>query len=204
MLPARCAAKIMLWPGAASQADQTLDRRARRQHHLLARPQRSAPAMPLHAKSYLDTRRAGPRPRTTPTNPHTQLDQNAPAALQERVFEIGRSLAGVAVGPSLVSVPGARAFHLPGCGHVAHGAFMIQCEFAHLHPPTDGSLHMTLPPEIVEKVIDNGWGERHPLAGRHGLPANIVMVYGPRDEEEFAVVGDLVRASHAFAAAERR
>jgi hypothetical protein len=30
------------------------------------------------------------------------------------------------------------------------------------------------------------------------------MVYGPRDEEEFAVVGDLVRASHAFAAAERR
>ena len=124
--------------------------------------------------------------------------------MQERVFEVGRSLSGVAVGPSLVSVPGARAFHLPGCGSAAHGAFMIQCEFAHLHPPRDGSLHMTLPPEIVEQVIDNGWAERHPLAGRYGLPANIVMVYGPRDAQELAVVGDLVRASHAFAAAERR
>jgi phospholipase/carboxylesterase len=159
--------------------------------------------MTLHAKSYLGTRRAGPRPRTTPTNPHTQLDQNAPAVLQERVFEIGRSLSGVAVGPSLVSVPGARAFHLPGCGHAAHGAFMIQCEFAHLHPPRDGSLHMTLPPEIVEKVVDNGWAELHPLAGSHGLPGNIVMVYGPRDEGELAVVADLLRASHSLATAER-
>ena len=63
---------------------------------------------------------------------------------------------------------------------------------------------MTLPPAIVEKVIDNGWAERHPLAGRYGLPANIVMVYGPRDAEELAIVGDMVRASHAFAAAERQ
>jgi phospholipase/carboxylesterase len=63
---------------------------------------------------------------------------------------------------------------------------------------------MTLPPEIVEKVIENGWAEFHPLAGRYGLPANIVMVYGPRDEEELAVAGDLIRASHAFAGAERR
>jgi len=69
--------------------------------------------MTLQTKSYLDTRRAGPRPRTTTTNPHTQLDQNAPPDLQERVFEIGRSLFGVAVRPSRVSVPGARAFHLP-------------------------------------------------------------------------------------------
>jgi len=44
--------------------------------------------MTLHAKNYLDTCRAGQRLRTTPTNPHTQLDQNAPLDLQERVFEI--------------------------------------------------------------------------------------------------------------------
>lgn len=150
--------------------------------------------------SFLDTRRIGPRPRTTPTNPHTQLDQNAPSHLQERVFEMARSLAGVAVGPSTVSVPGARAFHLPGSSQSAREAFMIEREFAHIHPPGDGSLHMALPPAIVDVVIDNGWAERHPLAGRYGLPANIVMVYGPRDEDELAVVSDLVRASHAFAA----
>jgi phospholipase/carboxylesterase len=76
---------------------------------------------------------------------------------------------------------------------------MIGREFAHLHPPADGSLHMSLPPEIVEAVVDNGWAELHPLAGKHGLPGNIVMVYGPRDEAELEIVAALVRASHAGA-----
>jgi luciferase-like monooxygenase len=150
-------------------------------------------------KSFLSTKRAGSRPRTTPTNPHTQLDQNAPKDLQEKVFALAQALAGVTVGPSLVSVPGARAFHLPGNKQTAPGAFMVGREFAHLHPPSDGSLHMTLPPDIVAQVIQNGWAELHPLAGQFGLPGNIVMVYGPRDEEELAVVADLLRASHEHA-----
>src|SRR5688572_9448938 len=94
--------------------------------------------------SFLVQKRPGPRPTTTSTNPHTQLDQNAPIPLQEKVFELGKSLAEVEVGPSLVSVPGARAFHLPNCAHQPE-AFMVECEFAHLHPSHDGSLHMTLP-----------------------------------------------------------
>jgi Family of unknown function (DUF5519) len=149
--------------------------------------------------SFLTRRRPGPRPRTTPTNPHSQLTQNAPSHLQERLFAFAGSLDGVVVGPSAVSVPGARAFHLPASSHGARQAFMVGREFAHLHPPSDGSLHMALPPDVVDGVIANGWAERHPLAGRHGLPANIVMVYGPRDDEELAVVEDLVRASHSFA-----
>ena len=76
---------------------------------------------------------------------------------------------------------------------------MLEREFAHLHPPDDGSLHLSLPPAIVEAVIDNGWAERHPLAGKYGLPTNIVMVYGPRDEAELAIVEALVTASHAAA-----
>ena len=151
--------------------------------------------------SYLAHRRAGPRPETTPTNPHTQLTQNAPAGLQERVFMLASALDGVEVGPSLVSVPGARAFHLPESAQAPREAFMVGHEFAHLHPASDGSLHLTLPPDEVDRVIENGWAERHPLAGQHGLPANIVMVYGPRDDQELAVVEDLVRASHALASA---
>ena len=156
---------------------------------------------PKDQASFLARRRTGPRPSTTPTNPHTQLTQNAPIDLQERLFAVASSLAGVVAGPSAVSVPGARAFHLPACSHGKHDAFMVGREFAHLHPPSDGSLHMVLAPNVVAGVIENGWAERHPLAGRHGLPANIVMVYGPRDEEELAVVADLVRASHNFATA---
>lgn len=150
-------------------------------------------------QTYLSTKRKGSRPRTTPTNPHTQLDQIAPPALQEKVFAAARALTGVVVGDSHVSVPGARAFHLPGCRTPKTAGFMLDREFAHLHPASDGSLHMSLPPAIVQPAIDNGWAERHPLAGRHGLPTNIVMVYGPRDEDELAVVLDLVRASHAGA-----
>ena len=149
---------------------------------------------------FLSRGRAGPRPKTTPTNPHTQLTQNAPPDLQERVYELAASLPGVAVGPSHVSVPGARAFHLPEAAAAPREAFMVGREFAHVHPPGDGSLHMALPPDVVERAIENGWAERHPLAGQYGLPANIVMVFGPRDEDELEVVADLMRASHAFAA----
>jgi luciferase-like monooxygenase len=146
--------------------------------------------------TYLDTKRAGARPRATRTNPHTQLDQTAPVPLQEKLFSLARGLPGVVVGPSHVSVPGARAFHLPGCRHPAEDGFMLEREFAHLHPASDGSLHMSLPPDIVDAVIANGWAEYHPLAGKHGLPRNIVMVYGPRDEVEVEIIGALVRASH--------
>ena len=150
-------------------------------------------------QTYLRTKRRGDRPRTTPTNPHAQLDQNAPVALQEKVFAQASALPGVAVGASHVSVPGTRAFHLPGCRHAAVAGFMLEREFAHLHPASDGSLHLALPPAIVDDVIDDGWAERHPLAGKHGLPSNIVMVYGPRDDAELEIVAALVRASHAGA-----
>jgi hypothetical protein len=61
--------------------------------------------------------RSGPQPATTRPSqthrsPHTQISQNAPAEMQERLFLRAASLAGVSVGDSLVSVPGARAFHL--------------------------------------------------------------------------------------------
>ena len=149
--------------------------------------------------SFLIQKRAGPRPLTTPTNPHTQLEQISPPALQEKLFAIAKALPGVVTGPSAVSVHGTRAFHLPASNNAARAAFMIDREFAHLHPASDGSLHMALPPDVVEAAIANGWAERHPLAGKHGLPGNIVMVYGPRDEAELATVADLVRASHAHA-----
>jgi hypothetical protein len=155
--------------------------------------------METQENSFLIRQRAGPRPRTTSTNPHTQLDQIASRDLQERVFALASSLSGVVVGPSAVSVPGARAFHLPTSPNAVHGAFMIEREFAHIHPPSDGSLHMVLPPDVTERVIENGWAERHPLAGHYGLPGNIVMVFGPRDPDEAVVVEDLVRASHSWA-----
>src|ERR1700687_2305352 len=108
-----------------------------------------------NAFRFAANRRRGTKPLTTRANPHTQLDQNAPVGLQEAVFVHVSSLPGVRVGESHVSVPGARAFHLDDANSSGPYAFMVEHEFAHLHPPSDGSLHASLPPEHGELAISN-------------------------------------------------
>lgn len=132
--------------------------------------------------------------------PHQQLDQIAPVDLQEELLERCGSLPGVTVGPSHVSVPGARAFHLdPDLAGGAPEAFMRGTEFAHLHPAYDGSLHLALPTDVARGVITAGWGEHHPLVEQGVMPSTQLMVYGPRDRDELEVVWAIVEQSYAFA-----
>lgn len=101
--------------------------------------------------------RDGPRPRTTPTNPHTQLEQNPDNSIVEELARRVFALPGVEERPSAISVPGARALWLRE--EIPAGpreAFMIGREFAHIHPLPDGSLHAALPPEIAEEAIEKG------------------------------------------------
>lgn len=145
--------------------------------------------------------RAGDRPQTTPTNPHTQLDQQPSdrrwvEELADRVF----SLPGVVEEPSRISVPGARGLVLaPDEPTGPPEAFLIGREFAHLHPAPDHSLHAMLPTETVEEAVAAGWAEPHPVALRGLIPPTAVMLYAPRDESELDVIEGLVRASHGFA-----
>ena len=146
-------------------------------------------------------KRQGPRPATTSTNPHTQLDQQpVGAAVRERLAAVAFALPGVREQESVISVPGARALWL---GEGANGppeAFMVGREFAHFHPASsDQSLHMMLPAEIAEEAIAAGWAELHPVARRGLLPPTAVMVYAPRDDLECDVVAGLICVSHAFA-----
>jgi luciferase-like monooxygenase len=144
--------------------------------------------------------RSGDRPTTQRVMPHQQLDQTAPVELQEQLCDRCRGLPGVYVGPSHVSVPGARAFHLdPDLAGGAPEAFMRGTEFAHLHPAYDGSLHLALPVELARSVIGAGWGEHHPLVEQGVMPATQLMVYGPRDAGELEVVWSIVEQSYAFA-----
>ena len=145
--------------------------------------------------------RARDRPRTTPTNPHTQLDQQPDDSrwveeLARRIF----ALPGVVEEPSRISVPGARALVLaPGEPAGPPEAFLIGREFAHVHPNPDHSLHAMLPTETVDEAVAAGWAEPHPVAIEGLIPRNAVMRYAPREEDELDVVDGLVRASHAFA-----
>jgi hypothetical protein len=149
--------------------------------------------------------RAGDRPRTTPTNPHAQLDQQPSdlrwiEELARRVFE----LPGVVEQPSRVSVPGARALVLgPGEPVGPPEAFLIDREFAHLHPAPDHSLHAMLPTETADEAVAAGWAEPHPVALLGLIPRTAVMLYAPRDAAELDVIEHLVRISHAFARPDR-
>jgi Family of unknown function (DUF5519) len=145
-------------------------------------------------------RRSGARPRTHKGLPHQQFDQQ-PRDDTIRVQLAHRLvvLDGVTEAPSGISVPGARALVLREATTGPRDAFLIGREFAHLHPPPDQSLHITLPERRAREAIQAGWAEFHPLVEEGHLPPTVVMVYAPRDEAELAVVSGLVRESYHFA-----
>jgi len=144
--------------------------------------------------------RRGPRPETTPTNPHTQLDQQpTDRAQRDALAAICFAFDGVEERPSRISVPGARALWLAEGHDGPPEAFMVGWEFAHFHPGDDQSLHAMLPAPWADAAIEAGWAELHPVARLGLIPSTAVMLYAPRDDGERAVVESLVRTSWAFA-----
>jgi hypothetical protein len=129
-----------------------------------------------------------------------QLDQQ-PVGAEQRDLLAAEVLAlpGVREQESLISVPGARAIHLDDTSASPPDAFMIGAEFAHLHPEPDQSLHVMLPPDLVDEAVEAGWAEVHPVARRGLMSRNGVMLFAPRDDSEREVIAWLVRASHAYA-----
>jgi Family of unknown function (DUF5519) len=151
-------------------------------------------------RGYELPRREGSRPRTTPTNPHTQLDQNPGPPVVEELARRAFALPGVEERPSAISVPGARALWLAeGVPEGPREGFMIGREFAHIHPVPDGSLHAALPSEVAEEAVEKGWAEQHPVARLGYIPENVVMIYAPRDGQELEIVLGLVEASRRYA-----
>lgn len=100
-----------------------------------------------------------------------------------------------------------------------------QREISHFHSTSDHSVHLTLSPQdcpptptckpvaianrgffLGKKVIESGWGQRHPLDGAKSLKYLIggtislqyVLVYAPRDADEIKTVIDAVKASIGY------
>lgn len=144
--------------------------------------------------------RSGDKPKTNYGLPHEQLDQNPPPEIYQALKDQAFDFPFVERRPSIISVPGAEALWLKeeggrGCAE----AFMRGNEFAHVHPPYDGSMHMTLPEDLVAEVLEQGWGESHPLVPRGQAPMSLVMIFGPRDKMELEVVVNLIGESYRFA-----
>ncbi len=144
--------------------------------------------------------RPGEKPRTHYGLPHSQIDQTPPAEIYAQLKAQAFDFEFVERRPSIISVPGAEALWLlEEGGHSCDEAFMRGNEFAHVHPPDDGSLHLMLPENEVSNLLERGWGEHHPLVPKGRMPPTTVMIFGPRDQGELEVVLDIIQASYEFA-----
>lgn len=150
--------------------------------------------------------RNGPRPKIAVWPiPHRQLNQFIATGMRKKLDEAFDN--AVSANAELVHYKmsffekHSPAITLcdPECGH-AHAA-AGQGETAHIHPG-DGSMHMIFSVTDATKVIQSGWGERHPLSGGavNVLPNTYLYIYPPRDEAELVVVERLLAASIAHMA----
>jgi hypothetical protein len=146
--------------------------------------------------------RPGVRPTTTKVNPHSQLDQTAPVELQDRLRDHALSLPGVRAGRSNVSVPGAIAFFLDEPPRPPALPDLFGGEWGHIHPHHDGSLHVNLPTQDAERVIELGWGEYHNVVELGLVPPIVIMLYGPRDEDELRAAQLIVEIAYLAAGGE--
>ncbi|KIJ66707.1 hypothetical protein HYDPIDRAFT_174095 [Hydnomerulius pinastri MD-312] len=161
-------------------------------------------------ESYLGTgeikERRGERPKMSwHVFPSRQIDRYAPLGMQQRLIDIFDTLA--AANPNLVSVVPSRFERIhpalvinPAIPSPHPPADKALREICHIHRGKDFSLHATMSPQDCKAVIENGWGERHPLAGSHFLPKEYMLLYAPRDDEELAMVERCMRAAIGYMA----
>ena len=151
------------------------------------------------------TKRIGPPPVTGAQPPHLQFSEQSPRDLfkkmeQWALIDLPEQIPFIRKHPTLISVPTSQALWLDESKPAVKDAFMPphgSREFAHLH--ADGSWHLVVSDDMVEVIIDAGWGERHPWYDRGVLE---VLVYAPRNEEELNTIKQLVMASIEHAANE--
>lgn len=143
--------------------------------------------------------RPGDQPSVTSGIPHIQLDQTSSDEMLDELSTWAFSLEGVVEQPSRASLPGARALTVASDRATHAPAMIVGREFAHIHPrPTGGSLHLRLPSDRAAAVVDEGWGEYHPLALDGTIPG-LVMVYAPRSGKDLAIVKTIIEASVGYA-----
>ncbi|KAF2704551.1 hypothetical protein K504DRAFT_461314 [Pleomassaria siparia CBS 279.74] len=152
-------------------------------------------------RGYLSTdalpSRSGTRPVVQGIAPQRQRTQRSSA---EVYAELVASLRALTHDPQNCVVERTSCFEKHSSGLFASTPITRTCggEVCHAHP-SDGSLHMTLHPADAQIVLENKWGERHPLARggwfRRFVPREFVLIYAPRREEEIEVVLKVVAAA---------
>ncbi|KAI9820028.1 MAG: hypothetical protein M1827_006599 [Pycnora praestabilis] len=142
-------------------------------------------------------KRGGQRPSVTGIAPHRQTTRKGSkydfSALSDAIHALAdRHPNRLKLGTSCFEKHGTGIFAVSPINGTCNG------EICHAHP-SDGSLHMTLHLADAKVVLENGWGERHPLAKggwcERFVPTGFVMIYVPRDEFELQVVMEMIHAA---------
>lgn len=60
-------------------------------------------------------------------------------------------------------------------------------------------MHIVLSPTDAKKVIEAGWGELHPFAGRLLPVKTYMLVYSPRNTADIAVINIVLEAAVSYA-----
>lgn len=144
--------------------------------------------------------RPGPAPAVTSGVPHIQLDQTSSDELIETLSTRAFSLEGVLEQPSRASLPGALALTVAPDLSIRREAVIVGREFGHIHanPNGGGSLHLRLPADQANEVVDKGWGVWHPFAIDGSVP-NLLMIYAPRTDDDLTAVMTIIEAAVTFA-----
>lgn len=152
---------------------------------------------PLFAQSFQIPTKTTPRPVTTNSVPHIQLNVQPIPSLSSELLRRVALLPGVDVRKTVISLAGAQGFWLSENIALARpDAIVGGREFAHMHP--DGSLHAALEPSTARKAIQAGWAISHPWAGSRPGWEGFVMIYTPRSQSELDMVYALVVDSYTF------
>ncbi|RPA81142.1 hypothetical protein BJ508DRAFT_326751 [Ascobolus immersus RN42] len=177
----------------------------------LRNPREAAPVPDqLRNTGYLSKTRAlpkrkVPRPEVVGIAPHRQMNQKASASMFIKLSDEIRGLAEkypkrLRMGKSCFEKHCPALFSNRELNKTCNG------EICHAHT-VDGSMHLTLHPEDAEKVIQAGFGERHPLARggwcRRFVPQGFIMIYAPRDDDELEIVMSIIRAAIGWVSGER-
>lgn len=143
--------------------------------------------------------RPGPEPTVTTVEPQEQLDQLGPAEVWDELLRRANGLPGVSEHDSVISVKGARAFWLdPEMIKGPKDSLIMETEFAHIHPRPDSSWHLQLPYELAVLAVSAGWGRIHTVVWLGDAPANSMLLYSPRNEQEMEVVWSLVEEAYRY------
>ncbi|KAI1393150.1 uncharacterized protein F4822DRAFT_1682 [Hypoxylon trugodes] len=149
-------------------------------------------------------RRRDPRPDIAPyAAPHRQSSQKGTSAMRARQESFFYAL--VSANPSLFQIkpsnlegPLFKGLWLQDGLPVRRELRGTNGEFAHVHG--EGSTHLVFSLADSAAAIENGWAERHPMSGVGRIMTwGYVMVYAPRDEEDFKVWRQFIITSAKYA-----